>query len=95
MIHEDDQVIGMNTRLLWRALKEIPRILNQILIQWIAARDENRQRGLLPPSGPPGLLPSAGYRAWIAIEYTRLQLADIDAQLQRVRADYAADLPAA
>ena len=75
--------------------KKYSRILDQILIQRIAARDENRQRGLLPPPGTPGLLPSAGYRARIAIEHARLQLANIDAQLQRVRADNAADFPAA
>ncbi len=44
-----------------------------------------------PCRGPPGrLLPDAGDRAWISGEHTGLKLADVDAQLQRVRADYAA-----
>ena len=40
MIDQNDQIIRMNTRLLRRAIEEKSRILDQILIQRIAARDE-------------------------------------------------------
>ena len=75
--------------------EEKVRILDDVLIQRIAARHEKRDRDFPDAVRP---VPTAA-RCWrsyrIAVQDARLQLADVDAELQRVRADDAADFAAA
>ena len=73
--------------------KKIIRILDHILIERVAAGHHKRDRAPLPPARAAGLLPRAGDRARVAVQHTRLQLPDIDAELQRIRADDAANFP--
>ena len=95
MVDQNEQIVGMDARLLRRPVKEKFRVLDHVLVQRVAARDEERHGCPVPPAGPARLLPGAGDRARIAVDDARLQLADVDAELQRVRADDAEDLAAA
>ena len=69
--------------------EKIFRIFDQELVHRIAARDEQRQAVTATPARAPGLLPGAGDRARVTDHDARRQIADIDAQLQRVGGDHA------
>src|SRR5690625_3681634 len=85
----------MDECLLRGAIKEIVRIFYDVLIERIAARNEHRKRNALPSACSSGLLPRTRHCSRITVQYTRLQLPNIDPELQRVRADDTADFPAA
>ena len=76
-------VIGVNERVLQRAAKQLPRVTHEILIQGIVQADEHGQRGPFAAAGAAGLLPEAGHRARIAHQQSGVQMAHVNAQLQR------------
>src|SRR5690606_6859448 len=95
MIDQDNQIVGVNARLLRRMLEKKLRIFDNVLIERIAARYKEGDGAFRPPPGAARLLPRTGDAAGIAVQHARLQLADIDAELERVRAYNAANVAAA
>src|SRR5207244_9115528 len=87
---EDQQVVRVDQSLLGIAAEEIFGMIDEVLVQWAARRHVDRRRRPSPATGPPNLLPGACDRAGIAAEHGGIEVADIDAQLERVRADHAA-----
>src|SRR5690606_9778001 len=77
-----------------RPIEEEIRVLDDVLIQRVAACHHERHGAPMPAACASRLLPSARHRARVAVQDAGLQLADIDAELQRVRADDPADLAA-
>ena len=63
------------------------------LIERGAGSDQESEGSLAAPAGTPGLLPHRGQRPRIPSQHDRAQLADIDAQLERVGGHDGADGP--
>src|SRR5438552_12149630 len=64
-------------------------MVDEVLVQRAARRHIDRRRRPSPAARPPNLLPGACDRAGIAAEHGSIEVADVDAQLQGVRADHA------
>ena len=84
---QDEQVVGVDQRLLRRRLQEVLGVADDELVERRARRDEDGDRAG-PPAGPAQLLPRGRDGARVADHDRRLQRADVDAELQRVRADH-------
>ena len=85
VVQEDQQVVRIDPAELGGAGKKVIGVLHDELVQGGAAGDEEGQALARAPPRPPGLLPGAGDGAGIAAEDRRLQVADVDPQLQGVR----------
>src|SRR5690606_18080918 len=88
MTHEDHQIVRVDERMLRRAAEKVVGVFGDVLVQRRARRDQNGSRHSLAPPGPPRLLPRARDRAGKARHNARLELTDVDAELERVRAHY-------
>ena len=86
------QIIRMYQRVFRRTRKEIFRVIDDVLVKRRGRGDHDRQRRIFAPTRAPRLLPCAGNRPRIAAQHTGVQLADVNAQLQRVGGDYGANL---
>jgi chaperonin GroEL len=64
-------------------------MLNNILVQGIAAGYQNSNRGIISSTCPASLLPSTGYGTGITAHNTYLQPSNVNPQLQGVGADHA------
>ena len=91
---QDVQVVGVDAGLLGRVLEEELRVVDHVLVHRRGRRDEDRDRDVLAPPGAPDLLPRGGDRAGIAGEDGDVEPADVDAELERVRAHDPEDLAA-
>ena len=89
------QVVRVEAGLLGRALEQELRVVDDVLVDRRPRRDEHRDAGALPATGPPELLPGGRDRARVAGQDRRVEAADVDAQLERVRGDDAEDLAVA
>ena len=65
---------------------------HQVLIHRLVVRHEDRERRLALAAGAAGLLPGAGERRRSADQDRRVEAADVDAELERVGRDHAAEL---
>ena len=92
VVDEDVQVVGVDERVLRRAVEEIRRIAHDELVDRRAARDQHGRRSRRPPAGAAGPLPCRGNRARIASHHADVEGADVDAQLQRIGGNDGADL---
>ena len=70
-------------------------MVDHVLVDRRARRDEDRDARVLAPAGPPELLPRRGDRARVARQDRGVEPADVDAQLERVGRDDAEDLAVA
>ena len=95
MLQQDQQVIGIDERLFGRAFEKVVGVMGQKLIERVGRGNQNGQRRLLLPPGPPGLLPRTGNRAGIADQHGRTQLADVDAKFEGAGGDDGFDVSAA
>ena len=95
MVQQDQEVVRVDPAVLRRAGEEVIGVLHDELIERRAPGDEERQALPRAPAGPARLLPGAGDGARIAAEDRRLQIADVDPQLQGVGRHDPHHLPAA
>ena len=82
---EHERVLRVHDRALGRAAGELGRVRDVPLVELVVAGDEH---GGGPPVGAPrapGLLPHRRERAGEAVEHDRVEPADVDAELERVR----------
>ena len=80
---------GLHRRVLDGPPEEIRGLPHQVLVERVLERDQHGQRlGLAAPraSGP---LPDARHRPRIAHQHRGVEPADVDAKLERARADHA------
>ncbi len=84
MVQQDQEVVRVDPAVLRRAGEEVIGVLHDELIERRAPGDEERQALARAPARPARLLPGAGDGARIAAEDRRLQIADVDPQLQGV-----------
>jgi len=85
VVEQNIQIIRIQQRVLRRSLHQIIRVGHDVLVKRRRGRDiEHDGRSLAPP-GAPRLLPRARDCSRIAAQHARIQRADVDAQLQRVR----------
>ena len=95
MGEQDVEVVRIDPGLLRRAVEEVLRVVDHVLVDRRAGGDEDRHRGLVAATGPADLLPRRGDGARVAGEDRHVEAADVDAQLERVRRDDAEDLAVA
>jgi hypothetical protein len=79
------QVVRVHQAGLGRAAEHELGVLDDVLIGRGARRDDERDREVLAAPGTADLLPGGRDRAGVAHEHRRLEGADVDAELQRVR----------
>ena len=85
VVHQDERVVGIDPRVLGRRAEEIVGMRRHELIERRAGRDQHRRRGFGAPPGPARLLPHRGDRSRVAGQDRGVQVADVDAELERVR----------
>src|ERR1700730_15397327 len=64
-------------------------MVDEVLIERAARGDIDGGCGTTAPSRPPDLLPGAGDRPRVATENDRVQVPDVDPELERIGADHA------
>ena len=77
---QDVEVVRIDPGLLGRALEEELRVVDDVLVDGRARRDEHADADALAPSGATELLPCARDRARIAREHGDVERADVDAR---------------
>src|SRR5690606_39016728 len=82
---QDDQVVRVYEPVLRVPPEEVVRIVDYILVERAAARDEDRGGNTAPAPGTACLLPGTGYRSRVPAYYARFQRTDDDAQFQGIR----------
>ena len=90
---QDVGVGGIDEGVLVRAAEQIPRVPHEVLVEGVIQGDEHGQGVPRAPSGPAGLLPQAGDGARKTNDHRGVQVADIDAQLQRRGGGHPQQLP--
>ena len=85
------QVVRVDEPRLRRRVEEVVGVRRHVLAERRRRRHDRRERQVVAATRAPHLLPRARERARIARQHRRIQPADIDAQLQRVRRHDAAD----
>src|SRR6266705_5476305 len=91
VMHQQMQVVGIHEAGLRRTLEHVLRMLDDVLVDRGRGGDEEGRRQILAPPGPTHLLPRRGDRSGIAKKHGGLKGTDVDAELERVRRDDAAD----
>ncbi len=91
MVQQDQKVVGVHAAVLGGAGEEVVRVLHDELVHGVALGNQDGKAVPGPAPGPARLLPGAGDGARVARHDARLQVADVDAQLQRVGAHNAHD----
>ncbi len=81
----DVGVVGVDYRVLGAASEEKARVPDQVLIERLVLRDENRKGLIGPPSSSARLLPEARDGSRVPHDEASLHAADVDPQLQGVR----------
>ena len=89
MFDHDPQVVGIDQGVFRRLAKQVAGMVADVLIERVVAGDEDGHRLARAASGAARLLPGSGNRAGIAGQHGRIQLADVDAQLQGVGSHHA------
>ena len=89
------EVVRVDPGLLRRTVEEELRVMDHVLVERGGGGDEDRDGRLVAPAGPAELLPRRGDRARVAGQDRRVEPADVDAELERVRRDDAEDLAVA
>ena len=85
VVEQNIQIIRIQQRVLRRALHQIVRVGHDVLVKRRRRRDVEHDGRSLAPPGAPRLLPCTCDCSRIAAQHARIQRADVDAQLQRVR----------
>ena len=91
VVHQDEQLVGRNPRMLGRRIDEELRIADDELVERIAGRDHYAERCTIASSRATETLPGAGDRARIAVQEAHVERADVDAELERVGRDHAVE----
>ena len=87
VMQQDEQIVRIDAAMLRREREKVIRIFHDKLVQRIAACDQDGKRSACAPARASGLLPGAGNRSRIARHDAGFQIADVNAQFQRVGAD--------
>ena len=93
VLHENVQVVGVDERVLGRGIEEIRRMPHDELVDRRARSNQHRGRSRRSTAGAARALPGGGDRTRVAREHGDVERADVDAELERVGRDDAADHP--
>ena len=91
---QHERVLRVHDRALGRAPRQLGGMRGVPLVELVVARDEHRDRAPAGAPGAAGLLPHRRERAREAVEDHRVETADVDAELERVRRRDAEQPPA-
>ncbi len=89
MLFEDVGIVGMDERVLDRLGKEDFGVAHEKLVERIVQPNENGERIIRAATGAPRLLPQTRNRARIADEHGRVEVANVNPQLQCIRRRHA------
>ncbi len=92
MVHEDERVVRIHARVLGRRPEEVLGVGHHELVQRRARRHQDGRRPAAATAGAAGLLPERRDPAGIASQHRDVQVADVDAELERVGRDDAEHL---
>ena len=70
---------------LGRPVEQVRRVRDEVLVEWLVLRHEHGERAVRPPPRPTRLLPHRRPGARVADEDRRVERADVDPELERVR----------
>ena len=93
VLQHDVRVVGVEPRLLDRRAGDELGVVHQILVDRRVLRHEEDQRAVALAAHAAGLLPEARHRAGVAREDADVEVADVDAELQRVGRNDRRDAP--
>jgi len=79
------EVVRIDPSLLGRALEDELRVVDHVLVDRRARRDQDADARFAAAAGPAELLPRPGDRARIAGQDRDVERADVDPELERVR----------
>ena len=82
---EHERVLRVHHGRFGRAAEQLAGVRGVPLVELVVAGDEHRRCASRPASGPPDLLPQRCERPREAVEHDRVERADVDAELERVR----------
>ena len=82
---QHERVLRVHDRAFGRAAGELGRVRDVPLVELVVAGDEHRRGPPVGATGAPGLLPHRRERAGEPVEHDRVEAADVDAELERVR----------
>ena len=89
------EVVRIEPRLFGAARQQERRMVDHVLVDGRTARHEHRDARALAPARPAHLLPGRGNGTRIARQHRHIEPADVDAELERIRADDAEQLAVA
>ena len=95
MAHHDAQIVRVGERVFRRTAENVAWVGADVLVQRAVVGHHQRHGLVVAPPGAARLLPDGGNRARVAGDNGRIQLANVDAQLQGVGGHHAANLPGA
>src|SRR5262249_47016763 len=87
MVHQDERVVRVHARMLWRRAEEVLGMGDHELVQRRAGRHEERSRSAAAASGASGWLPERREAARMAGEHRDVEMTDVNAELERVGGD--------
>ncbi len=82
---QHERVLRVHDRALGLTVGQLARVRGVPLVELVVAGDEHRRRAAAGASGAAGLLPHRRERAGETVEDHRVEPADVDAELERVR----------
>ena len=85
-------ISGVDDHSLDRLVQQRFRMVDQIGVQWVVARDQQNQRALPAPAGPSGLLPERRHGAGEAGKHDGVQPRDVDTEFEGVGTGQAAQI---
>jgi hypothetical protein len=92
VLDQDLRVRRVDARRLHPAVQQVVRVAREVLVERRARRDHHGDAPGAPPAGAAEALPRPRDRAGVARADDRVEVAHVDAQLERVGGDDAADL---
>ena len=95
VVEENVQIVRVDERPLGRLAEEVVRVVDDVLVEGAGRGHEDHQALAAPPPGAPGLLPCAGDGTRVAAEHAGVELADVNAQFQRVGGNDGKDIAGA
>ncbi|MBV6465939.1 MAG: hypothetical protein PGMFKBFP_01229 [Anaerolineales bacterium] len=91
MLQQDQEMVGVDQRLLGRLPEKIFGMVGEELVERIGRRDQRRRGRVVPASRATRLLPRGRDASRVADEDGRAESADVDPQLEGVRRHHEAD----
>ena len=92
MLDENLHVVGIDARLFHGRADNVARLACHILVERDAGSDQHQDASIAAPARAPEPLPEPGDGAWVTSADDRIEITDVDAELERVRGNDGEDV---